>query len=283
MFLQAKLFVLFHCWVVNENKECSFKILIKRIREDIKMKGGLEVGAFIISNERKSENDILRDVSKKKIAIVSEQNWKIEEDIPINDLKNKICQNERMDVLYMDVTREAGLETTEQFRRKNQDSALMIIADDSVSPMSYLRPAIRANSLLLRPFNEEMVKQVVDEIWDWYRDNVTESENFFQFDTSEAPVSINLDKIIYFESNNKKIQIHLQNETFYIYDTLDQLQQRLPEYFIRCHRGFIVNWKKIKRLQLSKGELVLENEVWVPVSRSYKPMIKELFKLYEGK
>lgn len=247
------------------------------------MKGGLEVGAFIISNERKSENDMLRDVSKKKIAIVSEQNWKIEEDIPINDLKTKICQNERMDVLYIDVTREEGLETTEQFRRQNQNSALMLIADGSVSPMSYLRPAIQANSLLLRPFNEEMVKQVVDETWDWYRDNVTESENFFQFDTPDAPVSINLDKIIYFESNNKKIQIHLQNETFYIYDTLDQLQQRLPEYFIRCHRGFIVNWKKIKRLQLSKGELVLENEVWVPVSRSYKPMIKELFKLYEGK
>ena len=53
------------------------------------MKGGLEVGAFIISNERKSENDMLRDVSKKKIAIVSEQNWKIEEDIPINDLKTR--------------------------------------------------------------------------------------------------------------------------------------------------------------------------------------------------
>ena len=59
------------------------------------------------------------------------------------------------------------------------------------------------------------------------------------------------------------------------YETMEHLTERLPDYFVRCHRSFIVNRQRIRRVMLSKSLIELEQGIQLPLSRSYKPAFKE--------
>lgn len=64
------------------------------------------------------------------------------------------------------------------------------------------------------------------------------------------------------------------NEEFGFYHTIDGLEKELPEQFVRCHRGFIVNSTKIRKVALPQNLLYLTDDFEVPVSRSYKAEVK---------
>ena len=238
---------------------------------------------FVISNEEEWENSLLREVSKKKIARVSENMWAIRDHLSVEQFQSLVQMGNDLDVVFMDVTREHAIEVTEQMRQKNEQTVLMIIADETVSPMEYLKPSVQASSLLLRPFKEQQAKEVVEKTWDWYEEKTNREEEFLSLEIDHDKVTIPYGQILYFESNNKKIYVNLQNEKYCMMETLERLEKYLPDYFIRTHRSYIVNKRKIRDIYLSKGEIALEHETFVPISRSYKPMIKELKKYYEAK
>ena len=85
------------------------------------------------------------------------------------------------------------------------------------------------------------------------------------------------DRINYFESANKRISLNADGESYFFYDTIDNLAQTLPEGFIRCHRSFIVYSQKVKKVCLSENILYLQNNDIVPMSRGYKANLKERF------
>lgn len=69
--------------------------------------------------------------------------------------------------------------------------------------------------------------------------------------------------------------LNTDTEEYAFYDTLDELTKRLSDGFIRCHRSFLVNKNKIEKVFLSQNRLVLEEDFEIPLSRSYKPALKE--------
>ena len=238
---------------------------------------------FVISNEKDWENAFLRRVSKESIARVSENMWEIRDNLSVKQFERLLELGNDLDVVYMDVTREKAIEVTEQMRRENKETVLMIIADETISPMEYLKPSVQAASLLLRPFKEQQAKDVVEKIWEWYGEKASVEDAFLSLEIDCDRVTIPYGQILYFESNQKKIYVNLQNEKYCISDTLERLEKCLPDYFIRSHRSYIVNKRKIRKIFLSKGEIMLKHDIFVPISRSYKPMIKELKKYYEAK
>ena len=58
---------------------------------------------------------------------------------------------------------------------------------------------------------------------------------------------------------------------------MDHLEEKYSELFVRCHRSFMVNRKMVEQVKLSQNYLVLSSEVEIPLSRSYKGQIKELY------
>jgi two-component system response regulator AgrA len=59
------------------------------------------------------------------------------------------------------------------------------------------------------------------------------------------------------------------------YDTLDQLEERLADRFLRCHRSYLVNKSKVNKVYLSQNLLLLNSGEEIPLSRSYKPVVKQ--------
>ena len=106
----------------------------------------------------------------------------------------------------------------------------------------------------------------------------TDLNEVFVYETKEGITKIPYDRIYYFESSRKKIYIRLQSEEYSYYDTLEQLLEHLPEDFVRCHRSFIVNKKKVVRYTAAENLIRLEDGTEIPVSRSYRSDIRNLVK-----
>lgn len=227
-------------------------------------------------DEEREELDELKAVTKELAARLSEDIWRIEQMSSLKQLRAWLEETPLLDMLLYDVTRLGALDYLRQIRKSYRRAGLLILADRDTSPMTYLKPDIHADSLLLRPWSKEQVLEVLEEfIREYLETSRGMEEQFYVIDTKEGSTRIPYDKIYYFEAREKKVYVCAGKEEFGFYHTIDKLTEELPEQFIRCHRGFVVNSLKIRKIMLSQNIICLADGFEVPLSRSYKADLKE--------
>lgn len=84
--------------------------------------------------------------------------------------------------------------------------------------------------------------------------------------------SIALSTILYIESLSDYIKIVTIEEDIITKEKISKIIERLPAYFLRTHRSFIVNSQKIKSYN---KEIINLHEHNIPISRTYKKAITE--------
>ena len=73
--------------------------------------------------------------------------------------------------------------------------------------------------------------------------------------------------------------MHLVAELRY---SLKRLEERLPNYFMRIHRSYIINLRHIQ--EVSKTRVLLDNEILLPIGDLYKDKLNDyLSRNYIGK
>lgn len=83
---------------------------------------------------------------------------------------------------------------------------------------------------------------------------------------------VNVSSIVYFESYNKKNWFYLNGEQYHVALKMKELSERLPNYFIRIHRSYIVNIHNISKISrdITSNLIVLTKDGQsLPVSQSY--------------
>lgn len=183
-------------------------------------------------------------------------------------------------LVYYEFQKGQGVDRLRRFRRQCGKSAMMmLIADAAVSPLEYLRPGVNPDSLLLRPVSGQKLQAVNGEFLRSFFDQLKDSgaEGGFVVETREEKVLIPYSQIYYFEARDKKLFVRTRNEEYAFYGTIEALGSRLPKAFRRCHRSYIVNTEKIRRVISWENYIELEGQIGVPVSRSYKAGLKDLW------
>lgn len=211
-------------------------------------------------------------------AYLSEDQWRVYGFLDIEGVKEFLNKKSLIDISCVDVTEKNGVAVAEQIRKSNGDVFMILIADSSVSPVTYIKPTIMASSLLLRPISEDALRDVLKDVMGEYlkkfcRDKAGEN---FVIDNRDGRQLIPYDRIVYFESRDKKIFLNVGGEEYSFYDTLDHIEEELSTDFIRCHRSFIVAKSYIKKILLSQNLVLLKNDYQIPLSRTYKSVFKEL-------
>lgn len=228
-------------------------------------------------DENTSELGQMIAVAKDLAARLTEDDWRFEKLTGMTQLRAYLEGGPFLDMLLYDVTREEALAYLRQFRGSYREAGLLLLADRETSPMRYMRPDICADALLLRPWSEEQAREVLEELIRAYMESTQDKEGadrFYVIDTKEGSIRLPYDQIYYFEAREKKIYVCSGNEEFGFYCTIDKLVKELPEQFVRCHRGFIVNSIKIRKVALPQNLLYLTDDFEVPVSRSYRAEVK---------
>lgn len=240
--------------------------------------------SVLVYDRNEKEGKELLGFAKDNVAMMSEDQLNVNMFRDAKEAEQYLQKKDLMDAAFMDVTDKNGLSLVRKTREAYEMSELLILADSSVSPMEYLTPAVRASSLLLRPFSSGDAKKVIGDFFRALFRNrgVKEEEKALIVENREGKTPIPYSKIYYMEVREKKVFIRLKEKEYSKYDTLDNVTKELPDNFIRCHRSFVVNAAYISRVKLSENMIYLEDDICVPLSRSYKSTIKEFMNGLRG-
>lgn len=182
-----------------------------------------------------------------------------------------------LDLACIDITTDGAVPAAEKFRSKHMNSQLAIIADASIMPTVYIKPTIMASSLLLRPLDKAQVKEAIYDMLVAYNSQLND-DGFFSIKTTDGTIRLPYGDILYFEARDKKIFARVGCEEYSFYSTIEKLLIEVPNNFLRCHRSFLVNKGKIKRIDFPSNSIELVGENYVPLSRGYRSEVREWVK-----
>lgn len=228
----------------------------------------------------KTKQDIaeLNPMAKDLIAKISGDNWEIKQMTSLQELQEYLTEKPLVHLIIYDICDRISLEYLPKIRQSYPQSWLMVLADVSISPMEYVRPNLRVSALLLKPWKKQ---QACDALYDFFSEYLVFAESekneglhSYVVETREGTIHLPYDQIYFFEAREKKIYVCIGKEEYGFYSSIDKLSEELPDYFMRCHRGFIVNTKKIRKIVLSQNIIYLSDGFDVPLSRSYKAALK---------
>ena len=151
---------------------------------------------------RKIGNDIVCKLSDEDLDMLGYDDK--------DEIKEFLSLNPVIDISCIDVVVDTGIEIAEKIRSNNKHTYIILLADNTISPMMYIKPTIMAASLMMRPLTLESVKTAfLQAVREYIREHRNQGSNEnFVIDNRDGKQFIPYDRIVFFESRNKKIYIN---------------------------------------------------------------------------
>lgn len=109
---------------------------------------------------------------------------------------------------------------------------------------------------------------------------LTDGKSVVTIKTYDGWIPISFSDVVYLEAKDKKTYVHSEGYSGSHKNSLQEFEYLLPkDYFIRCHRSFIVNVNYIKEIYPDTHStflLAMKNGERVPVSQSYSSYFRKL-------
>lgn len=236
--------------------------------------------SMFVYDTREKEIRPLETIIRDLAAHLTEEKWEISAFASGSEKDAYLKMHPLIDMSCYDITESGAVTDLQEFRENYEDTGLMLIADTSISPMEYLKPGIRPDSLLMRPLNKSMVYDTMRDFFTSYMREADKKGGIksYVIESKEGKINIPYQDIYYFEAREKKIYIRTLHEEYGFYETIENLEAVIPDVFMRCHRSYIVNRDKIQKIMLSQSMMELADGFDVPLSRSFKPLFKNFGK-----
>lgn len=119
---------------------------------------------------------------------------------------------------------------------------------------------------LVKPLEFSRFYRGIQKAQTFHRGSAGEDDSLFVKDGTKL-IKVDLSQVLYIKSAGNYAELVLPDKKVMTLMTLKELQQKLPRYFQRVHRSFIVNIHKIE--SISSGELVIGDQP-VAISASYE-------------
>jgi two-component system response regulator LytT len=123
---------------------------------------------------------------------------------------------------------------------------------------------------LVKPFQKHDLFTSIEIAILNFAKNQTSKEKFIIVKHNEIYTKINFDSILFIESDKNYLILNCEDATYRYRSTITDFENLMPNYFIKTHKGFIVNCQKVKEFSTS---LILINEFKIPISKTFKELV----------
>ncbi len=88
-------------------------------------------------------------------------------------------------------------------------------------------------------------------------------------------VNVNIPDIRYVEAMSEYLKVWLDNQSKPIITLLSmkKMEENLPNYFMRIHRSYIINLKKIQ--EVNKNRVIMDENTYLPIGDMYKEAFQQ--------
>lgn len=187
----------------------------------------------------------------------------------------KFLNSNQVDVMFVDVNMPdlSGLDLV-----RSLPNPPLVVLTTAYSEYAVEGYKVEAIGYLLKPFSLNDFRQVAEKVqkqWNLLHAESmvsnADSDNALFFKTDYKVLRVEIPSILYVESMSEylKIWVDGKKEAIVVLLSLKKLEERLPSgYFMRIHRSYIINLKKIK--SVTKGHVQLGDDVTLPIGDLYK-------------
>ncbi len=194
---------------------------------------------------------------------------------------------ETCDIFFLDIDfsgkKYTGIDIAKRIRCVRQDSIIIFLTNYiEYAPEGYEVQAFRyvLKNEVHRKL-EQYLREAIDKVF-------TEQETI-QFNISGEPVTLNLEDILFIESQAHVAVIYTQKvncpsskiREYRIYSSLSSLEQQLNDRgFLRVQKSYLVNMRRIKQYKCTGA--TLDNNSVIPVSEKTYAQQKKKYLLWKG-
>lgn len=230
---------------------------------------------LIIDDEREVADDLARMVlaspQASRLELVSERTG----EVPAPDaLKGGV------DIIFMDIqlgeTVPTGIELVEALISRAGDVQVIYVS----GYLEYAPEAYRTRHtwFLAKPVRQDALNAALERALD----NLDRSRRgSLLVRSGSSLMQVVPSRILYVESDRRKVRIHERSRTIETYAKIDDIQERLPDQFVRCHKSFLVNMDCISELRVA--DVILVNGEEIPVSQRRRRALLDRFVEYVGR
>lgn len=141
---------------------------------------------------------------------------------------------------------------------------------------------VNAVDYLLKPFGLDEFRRAAEKVRVQYEQRegnstaVADEDDSLFFKTDYKIVRVNVSSISCIEGMSEYLKLHMDGnvDPLVILLSMKKLEGRLPSYFMRVHKSYIINLRKIR--EVACGRVLMEDGTLIPVGDMYK----EAFQAY---
>lgn len=141
---------------------------------------------------------------------------------------------------------------------------------------------VNAVDYLLKPFGLDEFRRAAEKVRVQYEQRegnstaVADEDDSLFFKTDYKIVRVNVSSISCIEGMSEYLKLHMDGnvDPLVILLSMKKLEGRLPAYFMRVHKSYIINLRKIR--EVARGRVLMEDGTLIPVGDMYK----EAFQAY---
>jgi len=140
---------------------------------------------------------------------------------------------------------------------------------------------VNAVDYLLKPFGLQDFQRAANRLKDRslpptppQKEESTSDDSIF-LKTEYRIVKVSISNIRYVEAMSEYLKVHVEGESRPIITLLSmkKMEERLPDYFMRIHRSYIVNLKMIQ--EVNKNRIIMDKDTFLPIGDMYKDTFQQ--------
>ena len=225
---------------------------------DIEKNFNKEVFSILSNISKKKNIDVIIDIFEKPDKFLFKYK-------NIDNQYNIVFINVDLDI---NINHKKGIDIAREIRKIN--STTQIIFFSRTEKYIFEGYDIGISNYLLKPTDKNLKdidkRKIEKEFLKALNKIYKIEKNLFCIKRKDGLKILNIDDILFFETNNRMITVVTKNGKVDFYDKINDLEEKLNNNsFIRCHRGFLVNPEHIK--EINKDTLLLNCNYNIPISR----------------
>lgn len=189
-----------------------------------------------------------------------------------------LSRNEEVDVVFLDIELGGidGVSVGKKIRETLNNNTVQIVYISAKEAYAMELFKIRPFDFLIKPIKQDEIEQVIKKIVDL----VGQLKQYFIYRKKGKMHKIAFKDILYFESNNRKINIITNNKIETFYGKLDDIARQVVDLkFLHIHKSYLVNYLYAVEIQYHK--MMMANLKTLPISQSRRKEVRGFLLLFE--
>ena len=195
----------------------------------------------------------------------------------------KFLDSNEYDLFILDVVMQKnGIDIAKEIRKFNDKS--IIIFETSSEEFAINAFKVQAFDYLLKPISVDGIRECFEKLFELKNEQV--KKHVFTIKSMDhAQETVDIKKITYIESSDRRMIIHLANNTEIVTTSLrskflDSIPFDYEKYdFVNCHSSFLINLNYVKAIK-NDSTFILKNGEAIPISKRLNQSVRNRYASY---